>query len=139
MRHQRLLVLAVLAAFSLAAAGCAVGPNAVGIPVSGSSSTRVSPTVLFSDMCLPLGGNIKIEFDSTAGANPEHVTYAVMDDESPPWLLLDGPVGYHFERTVGYFTPGACHTMVLRPECLTPCPAWEASLQTFNYRVSIVP
>jgi len=141
MKHQRLLVLAVLAAFSLAAAGCSVGPVAIGLPVSGSSSTRLSPSVSFQAVCLPSGGHLKIEFDSTAGSNPERVTYYLAIDLSPNPVALNGPVGSHFERTDGYpFKPGECAEMLsLVPECQTPCPAWAASSQTFNYRVSIVP
>ena len=139
MKHQRLLVLAVLAAFSLAAAGCSVGPNAVGVPVSGSWSTLLSPYVRVQ-ACIPIGGHIKVEFDSTAGANPDRVNASVIVDEGAEQFVLAGPVGSHFEG-VYYrsYVPGNCFVLSLWPDCPNPCPAWAASSQTFNYRVSIVP
>jgi hypothetical protein len=137
--RQRLLVMAVLTVCSLALAACSFGPVGIGIPVNGTSSTRWAPNVIVNG-CAPSAGHVKIEFDSTAGANPERVTYLAFEDESPPPVLLDGPVGSHFEATDGVdFRTGQCFRVVLAPSCPTSCPAWTASLQTFNYRVSFVP
>ncbi len=133
--------LAVVAAASLLLGACAIGPKAIGLPVSGSSSARWSPTVNFTGVCLPNGGHLKIEFDSTSGVNPEAVAYYLAIDNSPDPVNLDGPTGFHWEHTdLHPFEPGQCaESLDLAPICPTACPAWEASLQTFTYRVSIVP
>ncbi len=89
-------------------------------------------------------GSLKIEFDSTAGVNPDHVRYQVNYDHGASEVdgRMDGPDGVHFEHVMSYlFQEGDNVTVILSTECGygDACTAWKASLQTFNYRLSIVP
>ncbi len=143
MRRQRSSILAILGSCSLLGAACSIGPIAFGLPVSGSSSARVNPEVELNDACAPAesGGHIKVEVDSTAGADPDYVAYVVYNgDDTPPEQILSGPVGHHFE-TIDFrnMRPGECDHVNLFIRCSTPCVAWMASSQTFTYRFSLVP
>jgi hypothetical protein len=144
MRRHRLPILAFIVACSLAVAACSVGPVAVGIPVTGSSSAKLGPVeVNHVGLCVGLlsAGHLRVEVDSTAGADPDHVTYQTFGDEGPDApATMPGPVNHHFEATTlrGY-QAGNCPGLIIAVGCLNPCPAWEASSQTFNYRVTVVP